>query len=162
VLTCLALIVSSCGYRFSGSQKAPFDIHRINVAVFENLTSEIGLETVFANDLVDVMILDGRMVLSDRRNADAVFSGIIKLQDIETVARTAGYAAVERRVTIFADVRLNNQEGEILWEGKNVSHSETYLVAADKYETEHNRKLAVQTISRQIAGKIHHQLNLNF
>ena len=152
----------SCGYRFSGAQKAPFDLHRINVAVFENLTSEPGLEVLFANELISEMTRDGRMVLAAAGNADGLFSGVIKFSDVETIARTDGYAATEKMVSIHVDVILKNRMGSVLWSGKDIVDSETYLVDQDKLGTEYNRKTAISKISRQIAQNIFQRLSWDF
>lgn len=156
------LMANACGYQFSGLQKAPFGVNRFHVAVFENRTMETGAEVLFANDLMNELTRDGRMVLTDEQEARGLFSGELKLMDIETVARTDGYAATERRVRLTVDVELKDREGRTLWAGKNITASETYLVVPEKLATEYNRKIAVSEVSKKIAQKVFQQLNWNF
>jgi hypothetical protein len=152
----------ACGYQFSGLQKAPFGVKRFHVAVFENKTLEIGAEVLFSNDLMNELTRDGRLYLTTAREADGLFTGILKLMDIETVARTDSYAATERRVKLTVDVELKDRAGLTLWTGKNITASETYLVVPDKVGTEYNRRTAVSKVSKKIAQRVFQQLNWDF
>ncbi|MBU4316153.1 MAG: hypothetical protein KKF30_02640 [Proteobacteria bacterium] len=155
-------LAGACGYQFSGLQKIPFGVHRFHVAVLENKTMEIGAEVLFANDLMNELTRDGRLRLTPALEAEGLFTGVIKLMDIETVARKDGYAATERRVKLTVDMELKDPAGRILWVGKNITASETYLVVPEKPGTEYNRKIAVAKVSKKIAQKVFQQLNWNF
>ena len=162
ILIFWVITAAACGYQFVGVQKVPFNIHYIGVLMFENKTSEIGVADVFAKDLISEITRDGRMVLSKPDEADAVFSGVVKSMDVETISREKGYAAAERRVRISVDVRLKNRDGHLLWTGKDIQSNESYLVTEDKLATEYNRKLAITEVSRKISQEIYLQLNQTF
>jgi hypothetical protein len=162
VIGAFSMVCSSCGYQFSGLQMAPFGVNRFHVEVFENRTMEAGAEVLFANDLMNELTRDGRMILTNEREAQGLFSGELKLMDIETVARTHGYTATERRVKLTVDVALKDPQGRTLWVGKNMVASETYLVVPEKLTTEYNRKIAVSEVSKKIAQRVFQQLNWDF
>ena len=168
--TCLSGLIAiliavwgpACGYRFSGLHEAPYGVNRFHVEVFENKTMETGAEVLFANDLMNELTRDGRMTLVPQDQAKGLFSGVVKLMDIDTVSRTAGYTATERRVRITVDVVLKSQDGGTLWVGDDITSSATYLVVPDKLATEYNRKLAVAEVSKKIAQKVFQQLSWDF
>ena len=162
MLTIGLVAATGCGYQFAGVQKTPFDIRRISVLMFENHTSEIGVEDVFSKDLISEVTRDGRMQLSDTDAADAVFSGVVTAMDIDTISRENGYAAAERRVSITVDVKLKDRNGDVLWSAKGIQANESYLVAEDKLATEYNRKLAIAEVARKISQNIYLQLNQVF
>ena len=151
-----------CGYHFSGRQAAPFGIHTIAVLMFENRTSETGVESVLANDLISEVTRDGRMKLARPEQADAVITGVVTAADIQTISREKGYAASERRVEISVNVQLTGRDEKLHWTEKNVKASESFLVTEDKLATAYNRKLAVAEVSKKIAQAIYLQMGQNF
>ena len=160
--TVWVLAAAGCGYQFAGMQRSPFDIRHISVLMFDNKTSEIGVESVLANDLIAEVTRDGRMILAETDRADAVFSGVVRSMDISTISREKGYAAAERRVNITVDVRLTDNDQNLLWSRMGIGAWETYLVAEDKLATEYNQKIAIAEVSRKIVQDIYQQLNQSF
>lgn len=155
---CMALFFSSCSYRFSGEAGKPFGINRINVEMFENRTLETGVESIFANDLIDELSRNGRMEIAEKARADAVITGVIKYMDVETVARKEKYIALERKVEIGVDLRLKDSGGKILWAADNLAVTKSYLATQNKLETEQNQRNAVKEISKIIAQQISQRL----
>ena len=51
IMSCVVEVLG-CGYRFSGGGRFPAGIKSVFVEVFENNTSETGIEQTFTNDLI--------------------------------------------------------------------------------------------------------------
>ncbi|RLC07015.1 MAG: hypothetical protein DRI57_26385 [Deltaproteobacteria bacterium] len=160
ILLSLWIFVSACGYRFAGDGDFPPWVRSLCVTVFENRTGEIGMETVFANDLIDEFTRNSSLVLAAR--ADAILSGRIESLSIETVSRRGSDAAAERQAEIKASMKLTGADGKVLWSAEDISGREAYLVTSDKLATEHNRREAISTISKRIAERVYHRLRNHF
>ncbi|MFO7964661.1 MAG: LptE family protein [Desulfobacterales bacterium] len=151
-------MMSSCGYRFAGGDAAPFGVRKIAVLMFENRTSEVGVESIFTNDFIDVMTNDGRISVVEPSRAEGVFKGVISAVEIDTISRRSSYLPLERRVTIVLDVAFEDEDGRVLWSGKEWIRTEEYTISPDKRVTERNRRAAISEISEQTAREIYQML----
>lgn len=149
------ILFSACGYRFVGVGVLPSGIEDIYIAVLENRTSEIGIETIFTNDLVHEFT-GRRIVLTEKEEADAILSGVIVSMNIETVTH------LERRVKIVLDLKLTDQSGRIVWYAKDISISKVYRIGKDRPETEQNRRVAILVLSERFAEMIFNRLVADF
>jgi hypothetical protein len=152
-------LTASCAYRFSGADAPPFGIRRISVAMFENKTSETGIESIFARDLINELARDSRLTISRTEKADAFFSGVIKSLSIESVSREKSYVSLERRLIARVDIRLADKNGKILWAGENLWAGEVYQVTPNKRDTEQNLREAIILLSRKMAQNVVQQMS---
>lgn len=150
-----AVLLSACSYRFAGGDSPPFGIQRISVLMFENRTSEIGVESIFTNDLIEALTDDGRMSVVPLHRARGVFRGAIERMHIDTVSRRNSTTALERRITVTLDISFEERGGAVLWSQRGLQRSETYGVSPDKRTTEMNRRAAVSKISLKTAQDIY-------
>jgi len=90
------MIVSACGYKFTGGGSFPAGIKSICVVTLENRTSETGAENIFTNDLIYEVTRDNKAVLTTKDKADALLSGIIQSMNIETISRKAAYSSLSK------------------------------------------------------------------
>ena len=162
----ICMILSACGYRFAGGGRFPADMKSIRMAVFDNHTSEPGLETLFANDLIHELSLysDGAIVSpgSATDAADGFITGSIESMRIETVSSTGPHGSVERRVEIAISLRLSDSNGKSVWSANRLANNETYIVMDDKLSTEQNRRDAIAEISKRIAENVYYRLTDKF
>jgi hypothetical protein len=152
-------MAASCAYRFAGADTPPFGIRRISVAMFDNSTTETGLEALFANHLTNELARDFRWTIGSPEKSDAAFQGIVKSLFIESVSYEKAHVSLERRVVMRADVWLKSRDGKLLWEGKNLWASDVYPVSPDKRQTEQHLQNALSRISRKMAQNIVMQIN---
>lgn len=161
LLACL--ILAGCGYRFSGGGELPGGIKTLSIGVFDNRTSEIGLETWIANDLINQFIRFDSVRLTDADDADAALTGIIKSVRSVTISHSTPNTPAERRIQATLDVKLTSSGGEVLWSILGLTAYETYQVQrGDKSGTEKNKKSALATLSTRVAERIYYQLTDNF
>jgi outer membrane lipopolysaccharide assembly protein LptE/RlpB len=145
------LCLSACGYRFAGDESLPGGVRKICIPLFENRTGEIGLETGFADDLMNQFRRNSSVVLTGRESADAVLVGKIESLNTDTVSRRGAHSAFERQVRISAGFELKSIDGKVIWSVKGISSSESYPVVSDTLATEQFRQNAIAKISKKIA-----------
>ena len=152
------LLAPSCAYRFPSDDQLSLGIRRIGVFMFENRTSETGVEILFTRHLIDELSKSGRIKVVRQQQASAFLRGIIKSLDINTISRADSYTAVERKITIYVDLRIEDGNGKMVWSADDVMSQKTYQVMPDKLETEQNKREAIAEISRKIAQNTFNRL----
>ena len=158
----MLMIVSACGYKFTGSGSFPAGIKSICVVTLENRTSETGAENIFTNDLIYEVTRDDKVLLTKKDKADALLSGVIKSMNIQTISHTGTHSSLERRVTITVDVKLTDPNATVIWYANNVSANETYDVMPDKLATEQKRRDAISALSKRLAQKLYARITDDF
>ncbi len=157
-LTGICLLVSSCGYRFVGGGSLPGGIKSVYVKIFENRTSEIGVENTFTNDLTYEITRTGGVELVNQDKAEGILSGVITQIGTETVSRRVQKEAAERRLTVYVDLRLTDRNGNVVWSETGIAASETYPIPLLNAETEKNKREAFDTLSKRLAEVINLRL----
>lgn len=141
---------------------APEGVRTIAVFVFENRTSETGLETVFSNDLACEFTRSKVVRLVDAGRADAVVRGVIKSMRDRSISYAADFKALERRVTIELDMTLMRRDGRILWSNSALSDEEAYRVGDSREANDIQRRRAIGAISQRLAQRVHNQILEDF
>jgi len=162
---CCALIsavvlLSGCGYRFSGSGSLPGGIQKVFITLLDNRTAETGLENTLTGDLRYEFIRYNRN--ANQAEADAVLSGTVKSLRVETISRSGQHSSLERRVTVSVDLKLTDRNGRSVWSVKGLADSESYRVASDSQATDVNKRAAVSALSRRLAENIYYRLTEDF
>jgi outer membrane lipopolysaccharide assembly protein LptE/RlpB len=157
----VVMLISGCGYRFSGSGVLPKDVKQVFVAMLENRTEETAIESIFTNDLIYEFARSGTLA-KGKNQADAQLSGVIEAITKGTISRIGINTSQERRVNIVISFQLNDPKGGALWSLKQLSENEAYLVEKDKETTERNRRMAIERLSKRLAEKVYHRLTDNF
>ncbi|MEW6671063.1 MAG: LptE family protein [Thermodesulfobacteriota bacterium] len=159
-LAAAVMLLSSCGYRFSGSGSLPAGIQRVFIHQLDNRTSETGLENTLTGDLRYEFIRYNRSATPE--DADAVLSGTVKSLRVETISRSGQHSSLERRVTISVDLKLTDRNGRAVWSLQGLADSESYRVASDSQATDVNRRAAVSALSKRLAENIYYRLTEDF
>jgi outer membrane lipopolysaccharide assembly protein LptE/RlpB len=158
-----ALVTYACGYRFSGSGELPDDIEKIFIEVFKNRTSKAGIERVVTNQLIfEFTRQKERILASDATDADATLKGVIKKIRTKTISRKGTEVANEREVIMTLDVRLINQNGDVIWTARALSDRQAYDVSGSKLENDRNESLAISRLSERISERIFSRLTDDF
>ena len=156
-----ALTLGACGYRFTTSGQFPSDVQRIFVTIFENKTSQIGVENVLADAVTNEFTTrtNAAAVAGNRRTADAVLSGTITSLQISPISRPAETVTEEARVVITVDARLTSSVGTEIWNAGQVTATETYKVLQnDNQITEFNKNAALERAAVRLAEKLYNRL----
>jgi hypothetical protein len=158
------LIVSSCGYRFSGAPSdTPFppDVKTVVIRSAVNNTTVTGIETELTNDLRNEFALGSRLK-PVRSGGDVVLNTVIaSYQD-----NPATYKADGKELTRIGTLRVasnleRSQSKKPLWK-KSFSSSYSYLVTDSISGTLTNRRQAISRMIKDIIVRIHRSLYDNF
>jgi outer membrane lipopolysaccharide assembly protein LptE/RlpB len=163
-LTALLFILplAGCGYNFSGGGQLPDNVTRICVQVFDNKTSETGLENRIANDIIYYFTRFENVALVDKEEAQATLTGVILSSSTSSVAHKSSDVTMDRRISIMVDVNLTASNGDVLWKSGPTSGDETYQVAPGNMQTEENKKIALAKISKRLAERFYYLMTENF
>ena len=159
---CLAML-SACGYRFAGTGRLPDNVTRVCIHIFENRTSETGIEHMFANQLIDEFKRRNIVVTPTSEAADASLSGTIRALTVENISHLDQYASLERRVTVTVDVKFVAASGNVLNDFRGLKESETFDVAQGrKFMTEANQRRAVMTLAQRFSETVFKMISDDF
>ncbi len=157
-LTLLASLLTGCGYKFRGQSSAlPPHIKTVAIPIFENHTSELGLENVLTQKVIAEFNRRQMLKVKTVDHADAVLSGVIFAIHYSPVSYGADERATERRVQLTVNVSMKDvSTGKMLWSRQGLTYLESYAVAAkDPVLTDYNKQAALAKISDNLAEKIH-------
>ena len=160
ILISAMLLLSACGYRFSGGGSLPAGIQRVFISVLDNRTPETGLENTLTGDLRYEFIRYNRNAKPDE--ADAVLSGTVKSLRVETISRSGEKSSLERRVTVFVDLKLTDRNGRVVWSVEGLADNESYRVGSDNEATDIRKRAAVTVLSKRLAENIYYRLTEDF
>lgn len=158
----ILLLFSACGYRFSGSGNLPGGIQTVAIEIFENRTTETGLENIITNDLIYEFTRKGRRVQKNSKKAEAVLTGVIESERIATISRQAQQSALARRVAIVVSLKLTGSDGVVKWSASGVSAFQDYNVTTDKQANEISKRRAIEDLSKKLAEKVYNRLTDDF
>jgi outer membrane lipopolysaccharide assembly protein LptE/RlpB len=158
----IAIFLTACGYRFSGSGSLPGGVQTIAVQVLKNRTTETGLENTLTNDLIFEFIQRGKTIQKNIKKADAVLSGVIESSSITTISRAGLLSPLTRQIQITINLKLTGADDRVLWSVSGISDYQAYNVAADKQATDINKQNALVTLSQRLSQKIYSRLTDNF
>ena len=158
----LLLFFSACGYRFTGGGSLPSGITSISIEMFENRTSETGVENIITNDLIYEFTIHEQVVVTGSDKADAILTGVVKSISERTISHKGEYTSDERRVKLKLDLQLTDKSGGVIWSAKDISDNEAYKVSSTKQVTERNKKVAIKRLSKRLAENIYNSLTADF
>jgi len=165
LIVTVCIISSACGYRFTGSGNFPSGVERIFIQIFDNRTSEIGVESDLANGLAVQFTTRGNSaaLVSSVKKADAVLTGVIASIQITTTSRVTETTADARRVILTVDSKLTTADGRTVWSAKRVAATNTYTVVLGNNEaTEDNKRQAFARAANKVAEILYNRLVEDF
>jgi len=149
-----ALALASCGYRLAGTEThPPAGMESVFIDIADNRTGESGLEQDFTQALVLAFKSDGRIKLTDKKDAQAVLkSELIDVLDQPVAFDRFGRANLVQ-VTVSSRVYLLRPgAGEKIWDSGIITETEQYPASDDFLANDALRGQAlVQTCRRAAA-----------
>jgi len=123
-----AVIVAGCGY-YSTSSRTAEGIKSVAVPFFENLTTEPSLEITVTENLIDNLVGDNTLKVTDEQRADAVLNGQIVEFHNRPFSFNDDLNAEEYLVTLRVKVSLFNRRlNQPVWADKTVTGDGSYFV----------------------------------
>jgi len=161
IMGLLVLSLWGCGYHPVGTATRLDNQMQPTLAVplFGNRTTEVGLETVFANAMINAFAKTSAVkVVPGDRDADLVLEGKVRSMDNTSVAFQDVQHSTVRRVTLRIELTLRQKKGDkVLWKDTQVLQ-EDYVVdpnyhAGEATKAEGIRRAAVN-LARRVIDKV--------
>lgn len=150
----LAVVITSCGYHFVGGGFINDNIQSISVKVLNNRSSESGVEIVFTNALINQVLQVTDTKVTKAKLSSTILEGDINAINFQTLSRSSTESVVEQRITAVIDLRIIDNNGNILWSVKEFAASNDYSVSADNVTDENNKRTAVNELAVKAAENL--------
>jgi hypothetical protein len=156
VLWLLVVSLWGCGYRPMGAEPLNAQARpTLAIPLFGNRSTEVGLETVFANELITAFAQTRAVkVVPGDRDADLVLEGKVRSLDNASVAFDSVTQSTVRRVTLRIDLTLRRKKGDkVLWKDTQVL-AEDYVVDPNYHAGEATRSEGIRRAAVNLARKV--------
>jgi len=161
-LLCFFLL-SACGYQMVGKEThVPPGLNSVAVPTFKNRTYEPGIEVPFTQAFLNEFILDRRVNVVNRAQADSLLEGTIMNFVMYSVSFDQSGRVVEYQTIVTLDLTLKDRAGKVLWEEKNFSETEWFRASSGILINEANKAAAIQKIARLVAERLRNRFFQNF
>lgn len=157
------LLLAACGYQMVGKEThVPPGLNSVAVPTFKNRTYEPGIEVPFTQAFLNEFILDRRVNVVSRAQADSLLEGIITNFTMYSVSFDQSGHVVEYQTNITLDLTLKDRAGKVLWEEKNFSETQWFRASSGILINEANKAAAIQKIARLVAERLRNRFFQNF
>jgi hydroxymethylpyrimidine/phosphomethylpyrimidine kinase len=155
----LALMISSCGYRFTPTGGVvPESAKTIAVPVFLNGTNEPFVDIELTKAVVEEFLTDGRLKVVNLEEADLILRGKITKFDVTPTAYTADSHVQTYNVVIGVTVSLEEAKTQkVLFQDKglgSVFYASYTVTLGDISATKTAKETAIKSASRDVASTI--------
>jgi outer membrane lipopolysaccharide assembly protein LptE/RlpB len=155
--------LAACGYQMVGKEThVPPGLRSVAIPTFKNATYEPGIEIPFTQAFLREFILDRRVHVVDRAQADSLLEGIIRDFRIYSVSYDKSGLVLEYQTTVTLDVTLKDRTGKVLWEQKSLSETQWFRASSSVLTSEANKAAAIQQIGTLVAGRLRNRFFYNF
>ena len=157
------ILIMGCGYQMVGKEThVPPGLNSVAIPTFKNQTFEPGIEVPFTQAFLKEFILDRRVQVVSRAEADSVLEGVIKYFRIYSVSYDKFGFVMEYQTDITLDLTLKKRTGEVLWEEKGFSETAWFRASSSGLINETSKQAAIQEAGRLAAGRIRSRFFYNF
>jgi len=161
-LICIILIMG-CGYQMVGKDThIPPGLNSVAIPTFKNLTFEPGIEVQFTQGFLREFILDRRVKVVDRAEADSILEGVVLGFNIFSVSYDKSGFVLEYQINVLLSLTLKKRSGEVLWQEKGLSENLWFRASSDVLINEANKAAALQRIGRLMAERVRDRFFYNF
>ena len=155
VILAISSLLPACGYSLSRTS-TPTGIYgganKVVVPMFVNDTFEPLVEKEFTAALKDKLAIDGRWVLTGRKDADLEVTGRVTQFELVPLSYDAKERILEYRVRIRTEVKVTDiKTGKVLWKDPAMETFSEYRVTEDVTKSKISHQEAVKKASRDFA-----------
>jgi outer membrane lipopolysaccharide assembly protein LptE/RlpB len=156
--------LAGCGYRMVGKEThVPPGLNSVAIPTFKNRTFEPGIEVPFTQAFLNEFILDRRVNVVHRAEADSLLEGIITDFKIYSVSYDRSGLVLVYQTTVTLDLTLKDRTGKVLWEQKDFSETTWFRASSSSILiNEANKRAAIQETGRLVAGRLRNRFFYNF
>jgi hypothetical protein len=148
----ISLILLRCGpYSFSGST-LPSDIRTVFIPLFDNKTSEFGIDRQITDLLISAITRDNTLKIAGARDADARLVGSILRAEDRAGQYDQNEQATDFRITLTVQVAFEDiKKRKNLWE-ETLTQWGSYSDNRDDGIRQAVEKLSTDIINRTVSG----------
>lgn len=160
----LALPFLGCGYRPLGTTAALEQPRVVTIAVppFTNRSLEVGLETIFASDLLAALNRQaGIKAKPGEEEADYLLLGTIRKVEYTSVAYATIDQSLVQRATVTVDLVFKKKQGQVLWQDREIIKTD-YVASPDYHLGEATRSQGLRQASARLAQRVRDKILLLF
>jgi hypothetical protein len=160
--------VSGCGYHFrSAGSSLNVRLESIAIPPFSSSSSYAGIEDDFTGVVRQEFITRSKVRLVEEKRAQAVLRGRLYSVTTEPLTYTVtqqtihGLPATDkvtssRILRVRLEISLTNTAtDEIIWQDGNLTEKASFQISSDPLTTQHNQRLALISIARDLAARIY-------
>jgi outer membrane lipopolysaccharide assembly protein LptE/RlpB len=161
-MVCLVLLVA-CGYQMVGKEThVPSGLNSVAIPTFKNRTYEPGIEIPFTQAFLREFILDRRVNVVDRMQADSLLEGVITDFRMVSVSYDQSGLVLEYQTFVTLDLTLKDRTEKVLWQQKNFSETQWFRASSNVLTSEANKAAAIQQIGKLVAERLRNRFFYNF
>jgi len=148
------ILVISCGiYTFSPS--ALGGLKSIAIPVFENKTTEYGLDDLLTQEVTQLFLDDNSLKIVPEAEADVILYGAISSYSHEPYTFDVSESVQEYICELNLNIKIQYTDSDkILWEDENLSDYGVYSIIDGQTQSDGNQeaieKLAVEILNRTV------------
>ena len=157
------ILLMGCGYQMVGKEThLPPGITSIAIPTYQNKTFEPGIEIPFTQGLLKEFILDRRVKVVDRAQADSILEGVVTNFYMYAVSFDLSGYAQEYQTLVVLDLTLKDRTGKVFWQENGFTESRWFRASSQILTNEANKQIAIQETGRFVAQRLRTRFFYNF
>jgi outer membrane lipopolysaccharide assembly protein LptE/RlpB len=157
------LLPLGCGYQMVGKEThVPPGLNSIAIPTFKNKTFEPGIEIQFTQAFLNEFILDRRVKVVNRAEADTILEGVVQSFTTYGVAYDKSGFVLQYQIGVVVDLSLKDRTGKVLWEEKGLGESQWFRASSSGVTNEAAKQAAIQKTAGLMAERIRNRFFYNF
>jgi hypothetical protein len=154
-LICLICAFSGCGYHPLGAEPMGGVTRTLAVPLFNNRSTEVGLEAIMANALIRTFSQTRAVKVTPYEDqADLVLDGKVQSVDNLSVAYSSVSQSTVRRVIVRVELTLKQRDnGKVLWKDTQILESD-YVVDPSYQAGEVTRAEGLRRAAANMAQRV--------
>lgn len=142
-----------CGYSIRGT--LPSHIQTIAIPIFQNATTEPGVETIISRAVVEAFSTSGRLRVVRPEQADAILEGEVVGYDVRSIAFDPRGRVRLYRLLVTMNLRLRDlRHNRLLFDQRGVSEQADFRAVGAVADTIVREDLAVRDAALDIARSV--------
>ena len=130
-------------------------LEKLAIPIFKNRTNQPDIENIITQKLVQDFLVDGRMGIVDKEEANIVLQGTVVKYILEPLLFDINDTPQQYKLRIILRIALKNvKAGKTLWSEDNFEESTTYYVDNDRGITPEDEATARGRVVESLTQKI--------
>jgi len=148
-------LIAGCGYHLAGTQNTlPPHLKTIAIPVFDNTSSEPEIHRNLTNVIRQSFISDGRLKVTDEKNADLLMKGKLGYYNLRAVSFSSSDVASEYYVELGVSIDVGDQVKKKPFMKQSFTTKWDFRTTADVINSEAARQAALNDAYKDLANRL--------